>query len=145
MGVKVTRATGVAAVAVVALAVVGITGIATAAKGGGGSRGANPKPLIVNGSVEGLFPGVPNILQVSVTNENNTAIAVASVVVQASDAGPECPASVLTFTPPPPGQVITAGATANVPVTVEIAADAPDACQGATFPLRHTVTAIRAK
>ena len=138
-----------AALVVAALAAAGAAQLATAAKGGGGGGGgpkpSTAKPLVVSGFVEGLYPGATSTLQVAVTNDNNVAIAVASVRVDASDAGPECPASVLTFTPPPAGQVIAAAASANVPVTVTMASDAPDACQGATFPLRHTVTGTKAR
>jgi len=136
----------VAAVAVAALAVAGVAGIATAAKGGNGSGGGpDPKPLVVSGSVEGLLPGVPNVLNISVTNSNKSAIAVRTVTVSATDASAGCPASVLSFTPRAPGQVIAAEATALVPVAVVMAADAPDACQGSTFPLRYTVAATKAK
>ena len=145
-----TRPTRMAtAVAVAAIAAAGITGIAAAAKGGGQNpkppKEPNAKPLVISGFVEDLYPGVASTLQVRVTNANNVAIAVASVVVQASDAGPQCPASVLTFTPPSPGQVIGATATAIVTVSVTMASDAPDQCQGATFPLRFTVTGTKSK
>jgi len=143
------------AIVAAALAAAGAAQLATAAKGGngggggggggGGPKPANAKPLVVSGFVEGLYPGGTSTLQVTVTNDNNVAIAVASVRVDASDAGPSCPASVLTFTPPPAGLFIAAGATTNVPVGVTMAADAPDACQGATFPLRHTVTGTKAR
>ncbi len=135
-----------AALVVAALAAAGATQIATAAKGGGGgAKPSSAKPLVVSGFVEGLYPGATSTLLVTVTNDNNVAIAVASMRVDASDAGPDCPASVLMFTPPAPGQVIAARATATVPVAVAMASDAPDACQGATFPLRHTVTGAKAR
>jgi len=142
----------VAAVAVAALAVAGIAGVTFAAKGGNGNgngsangNGPDPKPLVVSGSVEGLLPGVPNVLNISVTNSNKSAIDIRTVTVSATDASAGCPASVLSFTPRSPGQRIAAEATALVPVSVVMAADAPDACQGSTFPLRYTVTATKAK
>ena len=151
MAIKAARPSGVVtAVAVAALAVAGIAGIAAAAKGGNGSgngnaNGPDPKPLVVSRSVEGLLPGVPNVLNISVTNSNKSAIAVRTVTVSATDASAGCSASVLSFTPRAPGQVIAAEATALVPVSVVMAADAPDACQGSTFPLRYTVSATKAK
>jgi hypothetical protein len=122
-----------AAVVAAALGALGLGGWAVAAKA--------DKP---KGSVAGLYPGGTATLEVSVTNTNGVAVAVESVSVEATDAGPGCPASVLTFTSPSPGQVIGRDATATVPVGVSMAAQAPDDCQGATFPLRHTVTGSRA-
>jgi hypothetical protein len=151
MAIKAARPSSVVtAVAVAALAVAGIAGLTFAAKGGtgngnGNANGPDPKPLVVSGSVEGLLPGVPNVLNISVTNSNKSAIAVRTVTVSATDASAGCPASVLSFTPRSPGQRIAAEATALVPVSVIMAADAPDACQGSTFPLRYTVTATKAK
>jgi hypothetical protein len=139
------RRTTVAAAAVAAaLGAVGVADWAVAAKGGK-PTGANPKPLTVTGSVADLFPGGTARLDVVVTNTNNAAIAVTSVDVEATDAGPSCRASVLTFATPPPGQVIEAGQTSSLPVAVTMAEGAPDACQGVTFPLRHTVTGTRAR
>jgi hypothetical protein len=82
----------VAVTVIVAAGVAGFGGWAAAE--GGGPKPANPKPLVVTGSVEGLYPSGTTVLHIAVTNDNTSTVAVASVTVEADDARPGFPAAV---------------------------------------------------
>ena len=96
----------------------------------------------ISGQVEGLFPGADATLDARVTNPHPVTIRVISTGVTVLDANPTCPASMLdvggsgaTFDVPP-------GGTMTVPLAVRMSRSAPDACQGATWPLEFTGTAV---
>jgi hypothetical protein len=58
------------------------------------------------------------------------------------DASPACPASVLEISDSQASVVVAPGGTATVPLDVRMSRGASDACQGATWPLEFTGTAV---
>lgn len=96
----------------------------------------------VGGEIAGLYPGIDTTLQATVTNPQSFPIEVTSVAVQVADLSPECPGSLLRFGSIRASVVISAGATALVPVAVQMDRAAPDACQGVVWPLEFRAVAI---
>lgn len=94
------------------------------------------------GEVGGLYPGVNTTLDVEVTNPYRFAIRVISTTVTVLDARPACPASMLEIGDSQAPVEVPPGGVATVPLAVHMSADAPDACQGATWPLEFTGTAV---
>lgn len=126
------RVRGVAAWIVASLVLVGLSAPPVAAQDG----------YTIVGEVDGLFPGADTTLDARVTNPHPFTIRVVSTNVTVLDANPACPASMLeigdsraTFDVPP-------GGTGTVPMAVRMSLGAPDACQGATWPLEFTGTAV---
>lgn len=101
---------------------------------------AAPARFVVQGEVEGIYPGIETTLNATATNPGTSDLTVISVDVTAGDAGPSCPADLLYFRDlyfgdGAPSVVVPAGGQAVVPLTIRLDAAAPDACQGATWPL----------
>lgn len=96
----------------------------------------------IAGEVDGLYPGAVATLDSRVTNPHPFPIRVVSTTVTVFDASSECPASMLeigdsqaTVEVPPLGM-------GTVPLDVRMSLSASDACQGATWPLMFTGTAV---
>ena len=104
------------------------------------ARGADE--FTVGGDIAGLYPGAEMTLDAEVTNPFPFAIRVVSVSVAVADAGPGCPASVLSVSGSTDAVEVPAGRVGIVPLDVRMSSDAPDACQGATWPLRFTATGV---
>lgn len=96
----------------------------------------------IAGEVGGLFPGADTTLDAVVTNPHPFAIRVISTTVTVLDASQACPASMLEIGDSDATVEVPPGGTATVPLDVRMSLDAPDACQGATWPLRFTGTAV---
>lgn len=152
-----TRPGPTAAVWVVAAGLAVAIGVARAAPGGGhgGGNGGGgggvghgsppPKALVIAGEVEGLYPGGAATLPLRITNPHSFAVTVTSLVIEVLQPEANCPAGALVVDQPPLGTVVPRDAATTVDVTVRMLATAPDGCQGATFPLRYTVSAIKAR
>jgi LPXTG-motif cell wall-anchored protein len=95
----------------------------------------------LTGEVGGLYPGIESTVPVAITNPQSFAIDIVSVDVTALDAGSGCPGSVLTFDGVGSTVAVPAGGTVTVSVEVRLDPAAPDACQGATWPLVFTGSA----
>jgi hypothetical protein len=95
----------------------------------------------ITGEVGGLYPGAEVTLQTRVTNPHPFPIRVTSVAATVGDAGPGCPASMLEVGGSEEAVEIPAGETRSVPLAVRMDRTAPDACQGATWPLEFRGTA----
>jgi hypothetical protein len=125
-----------AALATVVVAVAPAPGSAMPAAGR-----ASQEDFRLTGEVGGLYPGIESTVPVAITNPQSLAIEVVSVDVTALDAGRACPGSVLTFGGVPSTVDVPAGGTVTVSVEVRLDPAAPDACQGATWPLVFTGSA----
>jgi hypothetical protein len=96
----------------------------------------------MTGEVDGLFPGVETVVQATVTNQQTFTIVVTALTVRALDSSTDCPGSLLQF-----GQLastvgVSPGAATVVRIPVRLDVGAPDACQGATWPLEFSGTAV---
>lgn len=96
----------------------------------------------IGGEIAGLYPGVEATLDAEVTNPHSFPIRVTSVSADVLPAGPGCSGAVLDVGEYDDGVVVPASSSTTVPLLVTMDADAPDACQGAAWPLRFTGTAV---
>jgi hypothetical protein len=103
-----------------------------------------PGSFRISGNVAGLYPGARLPLVLTVTNPQHFAIAVTTLSVSAGNAAPGCTAANLTATSFSGRLTVPAGGTGAVSVRVTLAHSAPNACQGAVFPLRYTGVASKA-
>lgn len=92
----------------------------------------------ISGEVEALYPGVDATLEATVTNPHPFAIRVTHAGSAVLDAAAECPASMIQVDDAEPGVVIPAHSTGTVSLRIRMSRNAPDACQGVTWPLRFT-------
>ena len=97
----------------------------------------------ITGSAEGLLPGMPGRLNVTVRNPYRWPIRVTAIRVSVRDAG-ECPAGNLRPALLRRALVVPARATRRVALPISLAADAPNACQGARFRLVFSGRAVKA-
>ncbi len=100
------------------------------------------EPIEITGEIDGLYPGSSATLQAQVVNPHPFPIEVISFDVAVSDASASCPASALEIRNVGTGVVIAAGETGTVPVEVQMTPTAPESCQGATWPLSYSATAV---
>lgn len=91
----------------------------------------------ISGSVSGLFPGARSQLPLTLANTSRRDIEVTAVRATVADAGPGCSSTTLSITPFRGSVIVKAGGTASVSLAVTMSSDAPDACQGATYPLTY--------
>jgi hypothetical protein len=98
----------------------------------------------ITGEVDGLYPGADLTLDVRITNPQPFWIRVTSVAVRARDAGPGCPASMLDLRDSQAAVNIPPGATGRLPLGIRMDPGAPDACQGASWTLEFTGSAVAA-
>jgi len=100
---------------------------ALAAKGGPG--------FSVSGHAIGLLPGAPGSLALRVTNRQRFTLNVASITARVGDAGPGCPAANVSVGRFRGHLKVKPHHSRRVQVAISLAPLAPDACQGASFPL----------
>lgn len=138
--------------AAVVLALAAMVGTLLAAPGGGGG---GPPPdrgpptdrgnafEISGDATETLYPGVWTTLELTVVNPFTFAIVVDSVSVTVGSASPACTAGNVELGDPvvPLEIARDAGGVITVPIGLQI--DAVDTCQGATFLISYTATAVR--
>lgn len=96
----------------------------------------------IAGEIDGLYPGAEATLDARVSNPHPFGILVTSTTVTVLDASPACGASALEIGGLQAAFVVPPGGTGSVPLQVRMRLDAPDACQGATWPLAFVGTAI---
>jgi hypothetical protein len=98
---------------------------------------ANPIRVKVSGHVAGLYPGARRRMPTTVRNDYGSPVRLDSIRVRAAAAGPGCSAGNLRVRGFRGARRVIGGHRATrVPVRVAMLASAPDACQGARFPLR---------
>ncbi len=96
--------------------------------------------LKLSASIVGLYPGADLDRAVTVHNPLDGAISVRSASVVVGDASSGCTAANLRAEPFAGDVAVAAHGTGTIPVRLHMAGSAPDACQGATFPLTFTAT-----
>jgi hypothetical protein len=128
----VRKAGAIAACVIAALILVGLGAQSVHAQGG----------FVIAGEVDGLFPGAETTLDARLTNPHPFPIRVISTSAIVLDASPGCPASMLQIGDSQMTVVVPAGGTGTVPLHVRMSRSAPDECQGATWPLEFTGTAV---
>jgi hypothetical protein len=109
----------------------------------GRKKSAEPPPgrFTIGGSVGGLFPGASKQLVLHVANPQHFAIVVTRIQTTVESPSQSCSGSYFTV-PAFAGQLrVPAEGHAEVTVTVTLSHAAPDACQGAVFPLRYSGSA----
>jgi len=118
------------------------TGLARAVTSGtpAGSSGSS---IRVRGHVVGLYPGARKAMRVRIGNRSTRAVLVTGIKVRSGDASPACLGTNLRFRPLRAPIVVGAGASKTTQLRVRMRRSAPDACQGARFPLRFAVTAVQ--
>jgi hypothetical protein len=96
----------------------------------------------IAGEVDGLYPGAEATLEARVTNPHPFTIRVISTSATVFDASPSCPASMLDIGDSETSVDVPPRGTGTVPLEVRMSLSAPDACQGATWPLEFSGTAV---
>lgn len=97
----------------------------------------------ISGSVTGLYPGASMPLVLTVSNHQEFTIVVTSITTSVGSPNPACASANLTVTQFIGDLSVPAKGTSNVAVTVTLTHAAPDACQGAVFPLQYIGTAVK--
>jgi LPXTG-motif cell wall-anchored protein len=88
----------------------------------------------------GLYPGADVSVPVSVHNPARYQLAVHTAQVRVGDANPGCTATNLEATSYSGDVVAPPRRDTAIPIRMHMLTTAPDACQGATFPLSFTAT-----
>lgn len=108
---------------------------------GGGAR--DPHTFEISGEVTGLAPAVERTLTLKVENEERSTIVVESLDVAVGDATASCAGSNVEVGAVPLPVEVRPNGEVFLDVPIRLVATAPDACQGATFPLTYTGTAAK--
>ncbi|KOV82042.1 hypothetical protein [Nocardia sp. NRRL S-836] len=95
------------------------------------------------GAATGLVPGGTVTRKVRVTNPTNVDILVTRLDAAVGRPSSRCPATAVTVTAPATPVLVAKNGSADVPLTVRMAASAPDACKNLTFPLTYSGTATK--
>jgi hypothetical protein len=109
--------------------------IGVSAVTGDAAHAADDDAFTLSAQVGGLFPGAHLLLPVTVHNPQPDALIVARATVTAGDASALCTGNYLTADPLTEPVPIAARGTRTVMLAMRMSAAAPDACQGAIFPL----------
>jgi hypothetical protein len=110
---------------------------------GAGNAPTTSPGFRITGSADGLLPGVPGRLTVTVRNPYRFAIRVTAIRASARDAG-ACRGRNLTPARLRRPFVVPARATRRVVLPISLAANAPNECQRATFRLAFSGRAVKA-
>lgn len=121
---------------------------------GAGAAAVSPPPssdvasdqsgrFTISGSVTGLFPGASMPLVLTVSNHREFAIVVTSITTSVGSPSPSCASANLSVSQFVGNLSVPAEGTSKVTVTVTLSLAAPDACQGAVFPLQYTGNAVK--
>jgi hypothetical protein len=89
----------------------------------------------LSGDIVGLYPGFRAPLVISITNPNPLPIVVDWISVKPRDASPGCIGRLVRAVGWSMPILVGAGSTQVVTTHIHMRPRAPDACQGATFPL----------
>jgi hypothetical protein len=97
----------------------------------------------VRGSVRGLYPGLAKTIRARASNPFAFSIELRRVTVTVRRPAPGCPAETVRVHPWRGAVGISQGATRHIPLRVRMVPSAPDACQGARYPLVYSGRAVR--
>lgn len=110
---------------------------------GGTTAGAAPtNDFTMSADFTGLYPGARLTAPVTVHNSRSFAIDVKAATVLVADASPTCLAGNVVAHSFSGDVRVPANGTTTVPVRMEMVASAPDACQGAVFPLTFAAEGV---
>ena len=104
----------------------------------GTARAADVEPFSISGEIDGLYPGFVGTIPVVLRSESSRPLRVTQVRVRVSEAGPGCPATMLSVADTDLHLVLQPNGQTVVPMEVRMARTAPDSCRGATFALAFT-------
>jgi hypothetical protein len=105
---------------------------------------APPGTFTIAGDDSGLYPGASKQLVLVVSNPQHFAIVVTSIQTTVGNASQTCSGSYLSVGAFSGQLQVADGGQASVTVTVTLSHAAPDACQGAIFPLTYHGSAVKA-
>lgn len=106
--------------------------------------GGTTRTFDVTGTVDGLLPTVQRDLPVLLESPYRFDVDVVTIDVDVGDPPGDCDAVDLLVSPPQVPVTVPARSEVTLVGSAALAADAPDACQGAVWPLTWTATATRA-
>lgn len=97
----------------------------------------------ISGHADGLEPGARGSLRLKVHNGHGFKIEVTSIKTRVGNASATCPASNVSVRSFRGHEKVPGHHSRRVRVPIAMAASAPKACQGATFPLTYEGRAVR--
>jgi hypothetical protein len=106
------------------------------------ASGATPS-FMLHAQFTGLYPNADLTQSASVDNTEQYPLIVNSASATVFDASPTCTAANVVIHPFAGAVKVAAGGTAAIPLRIQMAATAPDACQGASFPLTFIASGAR--
>jgi hypothetical protein len=107
------------------------------------SRKKAPPALNVKGSASSLYPGGTVTLPLKVRNGTRFPVTLRKLSVKVGSASRGCPGSFLVVQPFKKKARLRTRRSKKVNVRVTMSPAAPDACQGAVFPLTYRVRGVR--
>jgi hypothetical protein len=119
----------------VALPLVAVLAAGAAVGAVGSGQHARVRPFTLSGHVSGLYPGARRRLTIVIRNHSRRPLRIRSVTARVRDAGPACRGRNLRISRFRGRLRLRARRARRIAVTVLMRPDAPDACQGARFPL----------
>jgi hypothetical protein len=113
--------------------------------GAAGDLAAKPKHqgFSISGHAAGLVPGTHGHLRLKVHNRHRFKIRVTSIKTRVGNASATCPASNLSVRRFRGHQKVRGRHSRRFRVRIAMAASAPNACQGVTFPLAYKGRAVK--
>src|SRR5215472_9199147 len=111
--------------------------------GVGLAAGNDQSQFTISGGVSGLYPGSSLPLKLTITNPQQFTIDVTSVTTTVGAVSAGCAATLLSVTPFAGNLLVPAQGKATLVVQAALDHSAPDACQGAVFPLIHSGSAVK--
>jgi hypothetical protein len=112
--------------------------------GGALASRTSPGSFRIGGTVDGLYPGDSTELVLTVTNPQHFAIVVTTISTTVESPSAGCGAPNLTVAGFTGHLLVGAHGSAQLTVPVALSYAAPDACQGALFPLQYSGLARKA-
>jgi hypothetical protein len=97
-----------------------------------------PRTITLRGHVSGLYPGAKVWLPLVLRNPNKIPLTIQRITTRVGNAAPGCPSTFLRVRPFDGSLRVPARGTAQASLKVRLRRKAPDACQGARFPLTFT-------
>ena len=98
------------------------------------------RPLVVHGRVRGLYPGASRRMRLVVRNPSSTSVRLTRVTARVANASARCHARNVTIEGFAGSRAIPARGSVRILLPTRMRTTAPNACQGARFPLTFTAT-----
>ncbi len=128
----------IAAIAVLGLLAGAVAAYAELGVGDPAAKRAGHRPAVrIRGHVDGLYPGVKTVLHAKARNRSHRPLRLLRVKTRVGSPSAACDRVSLRAKRIRPRVVIGAHHRRRLRIPVRLRASAPDACQGAAFPLRY--------